>query len=148
MALAPVVLPDFPDTRQERGVKAVRVHATGDAGVLRVDEVPVPQPGPGQALVRVEAAGLNFIEIYHRTGLYKIPLPAILGSEGAGTVEVVGPGVSTVLAGDRVASVNLLGSYAEYALAAADRLLPIPDGVSSQQAAAVMLQGMTAHYLT
>jgi NADPH:quinone reductase len=129
-------------------VKAVRVHATGDAGALRVEEVPVPQPGPGQALVHVEAVGLNFIDVYHRTGLYKVPLPATLGSEGAGTVEAVGPGVSTVRVGDRVASVNLLGAYAEYALAAAERLVPIPDRVSVKQAAAVMLQGLTAHYLT
>ena len=129
-------------------MKAVRVHATGDAGVLRVEDVPVPQPGPGQALVHVEAVGLNFIDVYHRTGLYKVSLPATLGSEGAGTVEAVGPGVSTVRVGDRVASVNLLGAYAEYALAAAERLVPIPDRVSVKQAAAVMLQGLTAHYLT
>ena len=129
-------------------MKAVRVHATGDAGVLRVEEVPVPEPGPGQALVHVEAVGLNFIDVYHRTGLYKVSLPATLGSEGAGTVEAVGPGVSTVRVGDRVASVNLLGAYAEYALAAAERLVPIPDRVSVKQAAAVMLQGLTAHYLT
>ena len=129
-------------------MKAVRVHATGDAGALRVEEVPVPEPGPGQALVHVEAVGLNFIDVYHRTGLYKVSLPATLGSEGAGTVEAVGPGVSTVRVGDRVASVNLLGAYAEYALAAAERLVPIPDRVSVKQAAAVMLQGLTAHYLT
>ena len=129
-------------------MKAVRVHATGDAGVLRVEDVPVPEPGPGQALVHVEAVGLNFIDVYHRTGLYKVSLPATLGSEGAGTVEAVGPGVSTVRVGDRVASVNLLGAYAEYALAAAERLVPIPDRVSVKQAAAVMLQGLTAHYLT
>ena len=129
-------------------MKAVRVHAVGDAGALRVEDVPVREPGPGQALVRIEAVGLNFIEVYHRTGLYKIPLPATLGSEGAGTVEVVGPGVSTVRAGDRVASVNLLGAYAEHALAAAERLVPIPDRVTARQAAAVMLQGLTAHYLS
>jgi NADPH:quinone reductase len=148
MALAPVVLPDFRHLGEERRVKTVRIHTTGDAGVLRVEELPIPQPGPGQALVRVEAAGLNFIETYHRAGLYKIPLPAILGTEGAGTVEAIGPGVSTVRPGDRVASINLLGSYAEYALAPAERLVPIPEGVSAEQAAAVLLQGITAHYLT
>jgi NADPH:quinone reductase len=129
-------------------VQAVRVHAVGDAGALRVDDIPAPAPGPGQALMRVEAAGLNFIEVYHRTGLYRIPLPATLGTEAAGTVTAVGPGVSTVRAGDRVASVNVLGSYAELALAPADRLVPIPDGVTTSQAAAVLLQGLTAHYLT
>lgn len=129
-------------------MQAVRVHAVGDAGALRVDDIPAPVPGPGQALMRVEAAGLNFIEVYHRTGLYKIPLPATLGTEAAGTVEAVGPGVSTVRAGDRVASINVLGAYAELALAPADRLVQIPDGVTTRQAAAVMLQGLTAHYLT
>ena len=129
-------------------MKAVRVHAVGDAGALRVDNIEAPHPGPSQALVRIEAAGLNFIEIYQRTGLYKVPLPATLGTEAAGTVESVGSGVSGLRPGDRVASVNFLGSYAEYALAAADRLVPIPDRVTTRQAAAVILQGITAHYLT
>jgi NADPH2:quinone reductase len=129
-------------------MKAVRIHAPGDAGALRVEDLPVPQPGPGQALVRVEAVGLNFIEIYQRTGLYKVALPATLGAEAAGTVESVGAGVAGVRPGDRVASVDFLGGYAEYALARAERLVPIPDRVTSRQAAAVMLQGMTAQYLT
>ena len=126
----------------------VRVHAPGDAGVLRVEEAEVPRPGPGQALVRVEAVGLNFIEIYQRKGLYKVATPYTPGSEAAGTVEAVGPGVSTVQPGDRVGSVNMLGAYAEYALAPAERLVPLPDRVTTRQAAAVLLQGMTAHYLT
>ena len=117
-------------------MKAVRVHATGDAGVLRVEDVPVPEPGPGQALVQIEAVGLNFIDVYHRTGLYKVSLPATLGSEAAGTVEAVGPGVTTVRAGDRVASVNLLGAYAEYALACGRPAGPAPRPGERKQAAA------------
>jgi NADPH:quinone reductase len=128
-------------------MNAIRIRQTGDAGVLRLDPVDVPTPGPGQALVRVEATGLNFIEIYQRTGLYKTQLPFTPGTEGAGTVESVGPGVTTVRQGDRVASVNLLGSYAAYALAPADRLVPLPDRVTTRQGAAVLLQGLTAHYL-
>jgi len=129
-------------------VKVVRVHQPGDAGVLRLEEAEIPRPGPGQALLRIEAIGVNFVEIYQRTGLYKVPLPFTPGSEAAGTVEAVGPGVTIVKPGDRVGSVNVLGAYAEYALAPADRLVTIPDGVSARQAAAVLLQGMTAHYLT
>jgi NADPH:quinone reductase len=129
-------------------VKAIRIHATGDAGALRQDEVEVPRPGPGQALLLVEAVGVNFVEIYHRTGLYKVPLPFTLGSEAAGTVEAVGSGVTLVQPGDRVGSINVLGAYAEYALVEAERLVPLPDRVSTRQAAAVLLQGITAHYLT
>jgi NADPH2:quinone reductase len=128
-------------------MNAIRIHQTGDAGVLRLETIDVPKPGPGQALVRVEAVGLNFIEIYQRTGLYKMQFPFTPGTEGAGTVEAIGPGVTTVRQGDRVASVNLHGSYAEYAIAAADRLVPLPDRVSTPQGAAVILQGLTAHYL-
>jgi len=128
-------------------MNAIRVHQTGDAGVLRLETIADPTPGPGQALVRVEATGVNFIEIYQRTGLYKVQLPFTPGTEGAGTVEAVGPGVTTVRQGDRVASVNLLGSYAELALAPADRLVPLPDRVSTRQGAAVILQGITAQYL-
>ena len=129
-------------------MKVVRVHQTGDAGVLRVEEAEIPRPGPGQALLRIEAIGVNFVEIYQRTGLYKVPVPFTLGSEAAGTIDAVGPGVTGVKPGDRVGSVNVLGAYAEYALAMADRLVPIPDGVTTRQAAAVLLQGITAHYLT
>ena len=128
-------------------MNAIRIHQTGDASVLRLETIDVPSPGPGQALLRVEAVGVNFIEIYQRTGLYKLPLPFTPGTEGAGTVEAVGPGVTTVRQGDRVASVNLMGSYAAYALAPADRLVPLPDRVTTRQGAAVLLQGLTAHYL-
>jgi NADPH:quinone reductase len=129
-------------------VKLVRVRAHGGAEVLQVEEAEVPHAGPGQALLRIEAVGVNFIEIYHRTGLYKLPMPFTPGTEAAGTVEAVGPGVTTVRPGDRVASINVLGAYAEYALAPADRLVPLHDRVSTRQAAAVMLQGITAQYLT
>jgi NADPH2:quinone reductase len=129
-------------------VKLVRVRAHGGAEVLQVEEAEVPHAGPGQALLRIEVVGVNFIEIYHRTGLYKVPLPFTPGTEAAGTVEAVGPGVITVRPGDRVASINVLGAYAEYALAPAERLVPLPDRVSTRQAAAVMLQGITAQYLT
>jgi NADPH:quinone reductase len=129
-------------------VKAIRIPEPGDAGVLRLEDVPVPQPGPGQALLHLEAVGVNFIEIYQRTGVYQRPLPFTPGSEAAGTVEATGPGVTLVQPGDRVASVNVLGAYAEYALAPADRLVPLPDGVSTRQGAAAMLQGITAHYLS
>lgn len=128
-------------------MKAIRIHETGPAEVLRLDEVPEPTPGPGQARVRLHAAGVNFLDIYHRTGLNPLPLPAILGSEGAGVVEAVGSGVTEVAVGDRVAYTNVLGSYAEAVAAPAWRLVPIPAGLDFTQAAAAMLQGMTAHYL-
>jgi NADPH:quinone reductase len=129
-------------------VKVVRVTRYGGPEVLKVEDAEVPRPGPGQALIRVEAVGLNFIEIYQRTGLYKVPLPFTAGSEAAGSVEAVGPGVTTVRPDDRVVSSNILGAYAEYALAQAERLVPLPDNVTTRQAAAVMLQGTTAQYLT
>ena len=128
-------------------MKLVRIHDHGDAGVLSLETAEVPRPGPGEALLRIEAIGLNFIEVYHRTGLYKVPLPFTLGSEAAGTVEAVGPGVTVVQPGDRVASLNVRGAYAEYAVADAERLVPVPDRVSTKAAAAVLLQGITAHYL-
>jgi NADPH2:quinone reductase len=129
-------------------MKAIRIHALGGADALRLEDADVPVPGPGQARLRVEAAGLNFIEIYQRTGLYKGTLPLTPGTEVAGTVDAVGPGVTSVRNGDRVATVNALGSYAEYTLAPADRLVPVPETVSTRAAAAVLLQGMTAQYLT
>ena len=128
-------------------MRAIRVEATGGPEVLRVAELPDPTPGPGQALVRIEAAGVNFIEIYQRRGLYQVALPATPGTEGAGVVVSVGAGATGLAPGDRVASTNLLGSYAELALAPADRLVKLPAGVTTRQAAATMLQGMTAHYL-
>jgi NADPH2:quinone reductase len=130
-------------------MKAIRVHNLGGPEVLTWEDVPDPVPGEGQALVRVEAAGVNFIDAYFRTGLYKGPaLPFILGQEAAGTVAALGPGVTEVAVGDRVAYTGAHGSYAELAAVPAARLVKLPDGVSSREGAAAMLQGMTAHYLT
>jgi NADPH:quinone reductase len=128
-------------------MRAIRVHEHGGPEVLSVDTVGDPVPGPGEVLVRVEATGVNFIEIYQRKGMYKTPLPSTPGEEGAGTIAAVGPGVTEYRVGDRVVSYNLRGSYAELALADADRLIAVPDDVSTRDAAAVILQGMTAHYL-
>jgi NADPH2:quinone reductase len=128
-------------------MQAIRLHQPGAADEMRVEQVPVPQPGPGQALVRLEAAGVNFIDVYKRTGLYTVPLPATLGEEGAGTVVAVGEGKAEVSVGDRVAWAGHMGAYAEYAVVPAAKLVPLPDGVSPRLGAAVMLQGMTAHYL-
>ncbi len=129
-------------------MKAIRVAEPGGPEVLRWEDVPVPTPNEGEALVRIEAAGVNFIDVYFRTGQYKAALPVTLGMEGAGIVEAVGPGVRDVSPGDRVGSVNFAGSYAELSTARAERLVKIPEGVSTRQAAAALLQGMTAHYLT
>lgn len=128
-------------------MRAARIHVTGGSDVIRIDDVPVPEPGPHEALVRVKYAGVNFIDVYKRTGLYKIALPATLGEEGAGTVESLGKAVSDAKPGDRVAWAGALGSYAEYAVVPARYLVPIPAKVPSRLAAAAMLQGMTAHYL-
>jgi NADPH2:quinone reductase len=128
-------------------VHAIRVHQVGGPEVLRYETTDRPSPGQGQALVRVEAAGVNFIEVYQRTGIYKVQLPFIPGSEAGGTVVEVGAGVTSVKAGDRVVSQNFAGSYAEFSLAPAERLVRLPEEVSTRLAAAVMLQGMTAHYL-
>ena len=128
-------------------MKAVRVHQNGGAEVLRYEEVPTPAPGAGEALVKIEAVGVNFIDIYFRQGLYKAALPITLGQEAAGVVEAVGPGVTEVRPGDRVAYAGVLGSYAEHAVVPAARLVTLPAGVDARSAAAVMLQGMTAHYL-
>jgi NADPH2:quinone reductase len=128
-------------------MRAIRVHAPGDADALVLDEVPDPQPGPEEAVVRLEAVGVNFIDVYHRKGMYPQPLPFTPGSEGAGTVVAVGPGVTSVKVGDRVASETLKGAYAERAVARAERLVALPNGVETRAGAAVMLQGLTAHYL-
>ena len=128
-------------------MKAIRVSRTGGPEVLQLEDVPDPIPGPGEAVVRLEAIGVNFVEIYHRRGLYSSQLPFTPGSEGAGTVASVGPDVTGLRPGDRVASVNLLGSYAELARAAAERLVLLPEKVDLRTAAAAMLQGLTAHYL-
>jgi NADPH:quinone reductase len=129
-------------------MKAIRVHAPGGPEALRFEDVADPALREGEALVRVEAAGVNFIEVYFRTGVYKpAGYPFTPGGEAAGVVEAVGPGVTAVKPGDRVATVNAQGAYAERALVAAARLVPVPAGVTTRQAAAAMLQGMTAHYL-
>ena len=128
-------------------MKTIRVHQTGGPEVLRLEDVPDPLPEPGEIVVRLEAIGLNFIEVYQRTGLYRSTLPFIPGGEGAGRVMAVGKDVSTVKPGDRVASTSLRGSYAELARAPADKLVPVPDDVETSLAAAVLLQGLTAHYL-
>ncbi len=126
---------------------AIRVERNGGPDVLRVADIPVPVPAEGQALVRIASSGVNFIDTYQRSGLYKVPLPFTLGQEAAGTVEAVGPGVTGVAPGDRVAYTGALGAYAQYAAVPADRLVKLPDGVSFDFGAAAMLQGMTAHYL-
>ena len=129
-------------------MKAIQIHETGGPEVLTLADLPIPQPGPGQVLIRVEAVGVNFIEVYFRNGVYKAALPLTLGSEAAGTVEELGPGVTGFAAGDAVASVSVLGSYAEYALVPAAALVKVPESLTMQQAAAALLQGMTAHYLS
>jgi NADPH:quinone reductase len=129
-------------------MKAIRVHEHGGPEVMKLEDVPVPEPGPKQALVRLAASGVNFIDVYFRTGLYKAETPTAIGSEAAGVVEKIGPGVTEVAVGDRVAYAMARGSYAEYAVVAAAGLVKLPDGITFEQAAAAMLQGMTAHYLT
>ena len=129
-------------------MKAVRIHANGGPEVLTYEEVPVPEPSAGEARVKIEASGVNFIDIYHRTGLYPMNKPCVLGTEAAGIVDAVGPGVTEVKKGDRVAYAMIPGSYAEYAVVPAAKLAPVPDNLDAKSAAAIMLQGMTAHYLT
>jgi NADPH2:quinone reductase len=127
--------------------QAILVRATGGPEVLALEPHDPGEPGTGQARVRVESAGVNFIDVYFRTGLYPRPLPFVAGLEGAGVVEAVGPGVVGLRAGDRVAWASVPGSYASFVLAPAAALVRVPDALSSEQAAAAMLQGMTAHYL-
>jgi NADPH2:quinone reductase len=129
-------------------MKAIRVREHGGPEVMKLEDVPVPEPGPKQALVRLVASGVNFIDVYFRTGLYKAETPTAIGSEAAGFVEKIGPEVTEVAVGDRVAYAMARGSYAEYAVVAAAGLVKLPDGITFEQAAAAMLQGMTAHYLT
>jgi NADPH2:quinone reductase len=128
-------------------MKAIRIHQTGGPEVLRLEDTPDPTPGAGEAVVELEAIGLNFIEVYQRTGLYRSAVPFTPGGEGAGRVVAVGEGVSTVKIGDRVASTNFAGSYAELARVPAERLVPVPHDIPTDIAAAVLLQGLTAHYL-
>jgi len=129
-------------------MKAIRIHNHGGPEVLAYEDVPVPEPGAGEARVKIEASGVNFIDIYHRIGLYPMNRPCILGSEGAGIVDALGEGVSEVKPGDRVAYAMIPGSYAEYAVVPAVKLVPVPDDIDAKSAAGIMLQGMTAHYLT
>lgn len=126
---------------------AIRVHETGGPEVLRWEEVEVGDPGPGQVRIRQEAAGLNFIDVYHRTGLYKLDLPFTPGVEGAGVVEMVGPGVENLKTGDQVTYASQIGGYAELRLIDADRVVKLPPQISTEQAAAMMLQGLTARML-
>ncbi len=127
--------------------KAIRIHENGGPDVMRWEDVEVGAPGPGQVRIKHSAVGLNFIDTYQRSGLYPLPLPLTLGMEGAGVVEELGEGVSDVAVGDRVAYPAPVGSYAEARLAPADRMVKLPDGISDQQAAAMMLQGLTVQYL-
>jgi len=129
-------------------MKAIQVKHPGGPEAMELAELPVPNPKANEAVVKLAASGVNFIDVYVREGRYKAPLPVIPGQEGAGVVTAVGADVSSLKVGDRVAWTSVLGSYAEYATVPADRLVPIPAGVSDQQAASVMLQGMTAHYLS
>lgn len=129
-------------------MKAVYIERTGGPENLKYGDRDKPAPAPGQALVKIEAIGVNFIDTYHRTGLYKMELPLVLGMEAAGVVESLGSGVQNVAVGDRVAYCMSAGTYAEYATAPAAKLVKLPAGISFEQAAAVILQGMTAHYLT
>ena len=128
-------------------MKAIRVQEYGGPAVLRLEEVPTPTPGPGQVLVRLAKAGVNFVDIYQRRGGYPVPLPYIPGREGAGVVEASGEGVTTIKAGDRVAYTGQPGAYAEASVVPAESLIPLPPDLSFEQGAAFPLQGMTAHYL-
>ncbi|HET6935102.1 MAG TPA: quinone oxidoreductase [Candidatus Angelobacter sp.] len=128
-------------------MKAIQVQKTGGPEALTLVDLPVPKPKPNEAVVKIAAIGVNFIDVYLREGRYPSPLPFVDGQEAAGTVTEVGSEVKSLKPGDRVAYTNVLGAYAEYAAVPADRLVKVPDGISDQQAAAAMLQGMTAHYL-
>jgi len=129
-------------------MKAIQVKQVGGPEAMEEVELPVPQPKPNEAVVKLAASGVNFIDVYFREGRYKAPLPFVLGQEGAGVVTAVGSEVKSFKVGDRVAWSGLLGSYAEYEAVPAERLVPVPQGVSDREAAAAMLQGMTAHYLS
>jgi len=129
-------------------MKAMRVHKYGGPEVLTLEEIPVPEPKAGEACVKIEAIGVNYIDVYQRTGLYPLQTPFTLGTEGAGIVDAVGPNVTEVKKGERVGYAMIPGSYAEYAIVPAARLVPIPPNIDARSAAALMTQGMTAHYLT
>ena len=129
-------------------MKAIVIKKHGGPEVMDYQDVEKPVPKPGEALVKLAAIGINYIDVYHRTGLYPLPLPAVIGTEGAGRVDAVGPGVSEFAVGDEVAYAMKPGAYAEYAIVPAAQLVKLPAGIDSKQGAAAMLQGMTAHYLT
>jgi NADPH:quinone reductase len=128
-------------------MKAIQIKQPGGHDAMEPVDIPIPQPKANEAVVKLAASCVNFIDVYQREGRYKVPLPFVLGQEGAGTVSAVGAEVKSLKVGDRVAWSSVLGSYAEYAAVPADRLVPVPQGVSDREAAAAMLQGMTAHYL-
>ena len=143
----------FPESFHERresktAMKAIQIKQPGGPEAMELVELPVPEPKANEAVVKLAASGVNFIDVYQREGRYKVALPFVLGQEGAGAVTAVGSEVKSVKVSDRVAWTGVLGAYAEYAAVPADRLVPIPAGVTDQQAAAAMLQGMTAHYLS
>ncbi|MDH3453016.1 MAG: quinone oxidoreductase, partial [Gammaproteobacteria bacterium] len=127
--------------------KAIVIHKPGGPEVFRVEDMSVPEPGPGEVLLRQTAVGLNYIDVYHRSGQYPVQMPAVIGSEAAGIVEQAGEGVQTLKPGDRVAYAPSLGAYAQYRTIAADRVVRLPDGIDERQAAAMMLQGTTVEYL-
>jgi len=129
-------------------MKAIQVNQPGGPEALQFVDIPDPKPKSSEALVKIAAAGVNFIDVYNREGRYKVPTPFVMGQEAAGTITAVGSDVQSVAIGDRVAYTSILGAYAEFAAVPADRLVKIPDGVDDRQAAAAMLQGMTAHYLS
>ncbi len=133
--------------REEKGMKAIRVSEYGGPEVLKYEDVAVPEPKQGEALVKIEASGINFVDIYQRKGLYPVSVPFTMGQEASGIVDAVGPGVTEVREGDRVAYTSALGAYAGYAVVPSWRLVKVPGAIDAQKAAAVMLQGMTAHYL-
>lgn len=128
-------------------MKAIRVYETGGPEVMRYEETPTPEPGQGEVLVKIAAAGVNFIDVYHCSGQYKLPLPLTPGMEAAGTVVAVGPGVRTFAVGDRVAYCSQIGSYAGYVVVPEAKLVPVPESIDWETAAAALLQGITAHYL-
>jgi len=129
-------------------MKAIRVHAPGGPEAMKYEDVPDPTPKAGEALVKIDAAGVNFVDVYYRTGQYKAAFPMILGVEGSGTVTALGPNAKDVKVGEKVAYTNVPGSYAELSAVPVERLVVIPPGFTTRNAAAAMLQGMTAHYLT
>lgn len=129
-------------------MKAIQIRTAGGPEVMELVDLPDPNAGPGQAVVKLHAIGVNFIDVYHRTGLYPVSLPAVLGEEGAGEILSTGPGVSGLKVGDRVAYTSVSGSYSEQVVVPAERLVALPKGIDYESSAALMLQGMTAHYLS